>query len=200
MALATSRWPLAWKMSTIWVASGKCSSVKFQIHGAPSPRTTRRAALVEAAPLGLAQDAPCEGRRLGVGIAGGDGFEALSPSRRHARGGRVCQGLRLLRGSWRFGLLATAVDLALARWHAGAVEAEMTVGASQGSGSAFVPGDLAPASVAFDRLGGDARPAIFSATIGAREAGPRRCQSWRSAAGDKKVCSMPSASRGLKPW
>ena len=35
MALATSnRWPLAWKMSTIWIASGKCSSVK--------PSTARR--------------------------------------------------------------------------------------------------------------------------------------------------------------
>ena len=30
---------------------------------------------VEAAPLGLAQDAPCEERGLGVGIAGGDGFD-----------------------------------------------------------------------------------------------------------------------------
>ena len=31
---------LAWKMSTIWTAPGKCSSAKFQIQGAPSPRTT----------------------------------------------------------------------------------------------------------------------------------------------------------------
>ena len=30
-------------MSTIWTASGRCSSAKFQIQGAPSPSTTRRA-------------------------------------------------------------------------------------------------------------------------------------------------------------
>src|SRR5713101_6141022 len=45
MALATSeRCCLAWKRSTIWMAPGNCSSARFQIHGAPSPRTTRRSA------------------------------------------------------------------------------------------------------------------------------------------------------------
>ncbi|MGH7321225.1 MAG: sensor histidine kinase [Candidatus Rokuibacteriota bacterium] len=35
---------MAWKRSTIWMAPGNCSSARFQIHGAPSPRTTPRSA------------------------------------------------------------------------------------------------------------------------------------------------------------
>ena len=38
------RWLLAWKMSTIWIASGKHSSARAQIQGAPSPRMTLRSA------------------------------------------------------------------------------------------------------------------------------------------------------------
>src|SRR3972149_4920185 len=45
MDLATSeRCGLAWKRSTIWMASGQCSVARFQIHLAPSPSTARRAA------------------------------------------------------------------------------------------------------------------------------------------------------------
>ena len=163
----------------------------------PDPRRTvaeddpaRR--LVEAAPLGLAQDAPCEGRRLGVGIAGGDGFD----------GGIVGGGAGVTHGAGVFveglrrpydrelglaglgaavGLLAlAALDLGLARWHAGAVEAEIDGGGIAGLGlddAAFVPGDLAPEGlgVAFDRLGGEGEAGQFAQQgAGALEAGPGR--------------------------
>ena len=148
--------------------------------------------VVEAAAFGLADDAPGEGRGLGVGIAGGDGFDGGVVGGRagvaHGAPVLVC-GLRrphdrelgLAGLGAAVGLLAlAALDLGLACRHAGAVEAEV-----QGGGIArlgfddthFVGGDLAPErlGVAFHRLRRDGEAGEF-AQQGARalEAGPGR--------------------------
>ncbi len=151
-------------MSTIWTASGKCSSAKFQIQGAPSPRRAWRGAV-----SGLAQDALGERRGLGVGIAGGDGFDGGVVGGRAGvahRAAFLVLGLRrphdgefgLSGFGGSIGLLARAVlDLTLASRHAGAVEVKIEGGGIAGIGvddAAFVAGDLAPEylGVSFHRL------------------------------------------------
>ena len=148
--------------------------------------------VVEAAALGLAQDALCEGRGLGVGIAGGDGFDGGVVGGRtgvtHGAGVFVC-GLRrpydhelgLAGLGAAVGLLATAaLDLGLARRHAGAIKAEVDGGGIAGLGfddAGLVCGDLAPErlGVAFHRLGGEGEAGQFAQQGAcACEAGPGR--------------------------
>ena len=59
------------KMSTIWIASGKHSSARVQIQGAPSPRMTLRSAAAKRRRWGFAADALGEGGKVAVGIAAG---------------------------------------------------------------------------------------------------------------------------------
>ena len=112
---------------------------------------------VEAAAFGLAHDAPGEGRGLDVGVTGGDGLDGSVVG----GGTRIAHGVPLLVGGLRrphdgepglaglgaaVGLLAlAALDLRLARRHAGAVEAEIEgggVGRFGFDNPAFVAGDL----------------------------------------------------------
>ena len=72
MALATSqRWLLAWKMLTIWIASGKHSSARDQIQGAPSAEDDPAVGIGETAAFGFAAHALGEGGGFAVGIATG---------------------------------------------------------------------------------------------------------------------------------
>ena len=124
-------------------------------------------------------------RRLGVGIAGGDGFD----------GGIVGGGAGVTHGAGVFveglrrpydrelglaGLAAVGLLDLGPRWHAGAVEAEIDGGGIAGLGlddAAFVACDLAPErlGVAFDRLGGEGEAGQFAQQgAGALEAGPGR--------------------------
>ena len=148
--------------------------------------------VVEAAALGLAQDAPCEGRGLGIGVAGGDGLDGgVVGGRAGVAHGAVVfvsglrrphdgeLGLAGLGGA--VGLFALAAfDFALARRHAGAVEAEVDGGGIAGLGfdnAALVAGDLAPErlGVSFHRLGGDGEAGQFAQQGAcACEAGPGR--------------------------
>ena len=145
---------------------------------------------VEAAAFGLAQDAPGEGRGLGVGIAGGYGLNGGVVG---GGAGIAHRATRLVAGFRRphdgelglagpgaaVGLLArAALDLGVTRRHAGAVEPKIESGGIAGLGfddAAFVAGDLAPESlgVALDglRRDGEAGKLAQQAT-GAFEAGP----------------------------
>ena len=58
-------------MSTIWMASGNCSSARFQIRGAAVAEDDLSGGGDEAAPLRLAVGALGEGGRLRVGVAAG---------------------------------------------------------------------------------------------------------------------------------
>ena len=193
MALATSnRWPLAWKMSTIWVAPGKVLVGEVPDPGRAVAEDDPVLGGVEAAAFGLAQDAFGERCGLGVGIAGGDGLDGGVVGGRV----RVAHGAPLLVGGLGrphdgelglaglgagVGLLAlVALDLGVARRHAGAVEAEVEGGdlARFGvKGMTFVVGDLAPErlGVAFHRLRCEGEAGQFAHQgAGACEAGSGR--------------------------
>ena len=84
--MATSqRWLLAWKMSTIWIASGKHSSARVQIQGAPSPRMTLRSASAKRRRSASRQTRWAKGEGSRSGIATGGRLD----------GGRVGDGIRV---------------------------------------------------------------------------------------------------------
>ena len=176
-----------------WIA--QCSSAKFQIHGAPSPRTTRRSALSKPRRSASRRDAPGEGRGLGVGIAGGDGFDGGWRSRGRARDGRRCcadhttasLASRVL--ALPSGCLPWRLNLGLAR--------RTPVRRGRGRGWGHRTARVRHALRRRRRARGV--PPYVRAT---RRSSPRSWswprRSMRSAAGDRKLSSTPSArSRGL---
>ena len=223
MALATSdRCCLAWKRSTIWMASGNCSVARFQIHLAPSPSTAWRAARSKPRRAGLAHDARRKLARHLVGV----------PLRRALDGGRVGDRARvadrrallvaplgapdgdeldLARLRRAVGLLARApLQLRVAHRHAGAVHAQVQ---RRRDGSSAAGGSTTRrSSSAISRPSASA--ARSTCLVGTSTPASSRSNSWpsskltiaptrptmRSTPGESDPPSRPSArSRGQKP-